>query len=216
MMPIDAFADVDTWVFDLDHTLYPADNRLFDLIGVRMQAAVMQTLNVDAAEADRLRLYFWDKYGMTLTGLMREHDIDPAPFLEEVHDIPLTSITPDPILAAHIQTLPGRRIIYTNGTADYAGRVLAARGLSGLFDAIYGVEHAAYLPKPDPAAYEKIFAQDGLDPTRAAMFEDSPRNLIAPHAMGMRTVLVAPMRLDAAHIHHHTNDLNGFLSRLSD
>ena len=93
--------------------------------------------------------------------------------------------------------------------------VLEARGLSGLFDAIYGVEHAGFLPKPERAAFEAIFARDGTDPARAAMFEDDPRNLAAPHAMGMRTVHVAPDRLDAAHIHHHTDDLSGFLGTLS-
>jgi putative hydrolase of the HAD superfamily len=117
-------------------------------------------------------------------------------------------------LAAAIAALPGRRIVYTNGSAPYAERVLAARGLSGLFEGIYGVENAGYRPKPQRDAFETIFAQAGITPTRAAMFEDDPRNLAAPHAMGMRTVLVAPEPLAAEHIQHHTDDLSGFLSRL--
>lgn len=215
-MPHDDFSHVRTWVFDLDNTLYPPSARLFDLIEVRMTAWLMAALNVDTAEANRLRLHYWQTYGTTLTGLMREHDIDPAPYLEDVHDISMDSLTPDPLLAARIHALPGRKIVYTNGCAPYAERVLTARGLSGLFNAVYGVEHAGFLPKPEHAAYDRIFALDGLNPTQAAMFEDDPRNLLAPHEMGMRTVHVAPTRLDAAHIQHHTDDLSGFLGRLID
>lgn len=213
-MTRDAFSHVDTWVFDLDHTLYPPSAGLFALIEVRMTAWVMRTLNVQEAEADRLRLHYWQTHGTTLAGLMREHDVDPAPYLDDVHDISMASLTPDPELAAHIRALPGRRIVYTNGCAPYAERVLAARGLSGLFDAVYGVEHAGFLPKPDRAAFDQVFGLDGLTPARAAMFEDDPRNLIAPHAMGMKTVHVAPARRDAAHIHYHTDDLTAFLGLL--
>jgi putative hydrolase of the HAD superfamily len=118
------------------------------------------------------------------------------------------------MLADHIRSLPGRRIVYTNGSAPYAERVLAARGLNGLFDAIYGVEHAGYRPKPEKAAFEAIFARDGIQAEQAAMFEDDPRNLAAPHEMGMRTVHVAPDPHAADHIHHHTDDLTAFLGRL--
>ena len=211
----DAFYSVDTWVFDLDHTLYPPSARLFDLIEVRMTAWVMETLGVDQARADHLRQHYWEVHGTTLAGLMREHDVDPDPYLTDVHDIPMDSLTPDPELARVITALPGRKIIYTNGCAPYAERVADARGLSGVFDAVYGVEHANYLPKPDRAAFDKVFARDGLIPSNAAMFEDTPRNLIAPFEMGMRTVLVGPTRPDAAYIGHYTNDLNGFLHLLS-
>jgi putative hydrolase of the HAD superfamily len=211
-----AFDHVETWVFDLDHTLYPPSAQLFPLIEARMITWVKQAIGVDETEANRLRKHYWQTYGTTLAGLMREHDLDPDPFLHDVHDIAMDSLTPDPELAKAIKALPGRRIIYTNGTAPYARRVIKARGLDGLFDAIYGVEHAAYHPKPDHAAFEKVFGIDGLNPAKSAMFEDEPRNLTVPHAMGMATVHVAPLRLDAAHIHHHTDDLGGFLTRLCD
>ena len=214
-MAKDAFSHVDAWVFDLDHTLYPPSARLFDLIEVRMTAYVMDALNVDKAEADRLRKLYWAEHGTTLAGLMRVHDVDPGPYLTDVHDIPMDSLTPDPELAAHIADLPGRRIVYTNGCAPYAERVLEARGLSNLFDAIYGVEHADFHPKPDYAAFDKIFSTDGLDTKTAAMFEDDPRNLRAPHQMGMRTVHVAPASVDEDHIHFHTDDLTAFLYSLS-
>ncbi len=210
----DAFAHVKHWVFDLDNTLYPPQARLFDQIEVRMTAYVMASLGVDHAEADRLRRQYWAAYGTTLAGLMREHGVDPAPYLTDVHDISLDHLERDPDLAAFIARLPGQRIVYTNGTAPYAERVLEARGLAGLFDAVYGVEHAEFRPKPERAAFETIFEQAGVDTAAAAMFEDDPRNLAAPHEMGMRTVHVAPEPHDADHIHHHTDDLTAFLSQL--
>ena len=209
------FHHVSTWVFDLDNTLYPPRYRLFDQIEVKMTAWVMDALKVSRAEADRLRQHYWDSYGTTLAGLMREHDIDPGPYLAEVHDIDFSNLPPDPDLAARIRDLPGRRIVYTNACEPYAHKVLEARGLSGLFDAIYGVEHAGFHPKPDRAAFEKVFATDGLDPTRAAMFEDDARNLRVPHALGMRTVHVAPAAVPEDHIHHHTDDLTALLARLT-
>jgi putative hydrolase of the HAD superfamily len=213
-MVADSFSHVTQWVFDLDNTLYPPQARLFDQIEVRMTQYVMDTLGVDHPEADRLRKHYWQSYGTTLAGLMREHSVDPIPYLTDVHDISLDHLEHDRDLAAYITDLPGRRIVYTNGSAPYAERVLAARGLAGIFDAIYGVEHAEFHPKPERKAFELIFVQDGITPESAAMFEDDPRNLAAPHAMGMRTVHVAPAPHTADHIHHHTDDLTGFLARL--
>lgn len=210
-----AFSHVRHWVFDLDNTLYQPKVRLFDQIEVRMTQYVMNALGVDRAEADHLRVKYWNQYGTTLAGLMREHDVDPTPYLTDVHDISMDELEHDQDLAGHIAALPGRRIVYTNGTEPYAQRVLAARGLSNLFDAVYGVEHAQFRPKPERAAFEAIFERDGIEPHTAAMFEDDVRNLAAPHAMGMRTVHVAPERHDADHIHHHTDDLTAFLGSLS-
>jgi putative hydrolase of the HAD superfamily len=145
---------------------------------------------------------------------MRHHSIDTDAYLTEVHEIDFSVIAPDPALAGAIAALPGRRIIYTNGTKPYAERVIAHRGLSGLFDAIYGVEHAQLKPKPDRADFEMVFGFDGLNPARAAMFEDDPRNLRVPHEMGMRTVHVAPEAAPETFIEHHTPDLTGFLEDL--
>lgn len=214
-MVTQSFSHVRHWVFDLDNTLYPPSARLFDQIEVKMTHWVMRELGVARPEADRLRQHYWQLYGTTLAGLMAEHGVDPQGYLHEVHDIDLGALSPDPDLAAQIRALPGRRIVYTNGSAPYAEKVLAARGLGGCFDAVYGVEHAGFRPKPDRAAFETVFAADGLDPARAAMFEDDPRNLAAPHGMGMRTVHVAPEAWPAPHIHHHTDDLTGFLARLA-
>lgn len=209
------FSHVTDWVFDLDNTLYPPSARLFEQIEVRMTAFVMASLGLDRPEADRLRRHYWQRYGTTLAGLMREHGVDPGPYLTDVHEISFATLTPDPALRAGIAALPGRRFVFTNGSSPYAERVLAARGLSGLFDAVYGVEHAEFHPKPDAAAYAAVFARAGLAPPRAAMFEDDPRNLVVPHELGMRCVHVAEAAVAAPHIHHHTSDLAAFLAGLT-
>ncbi len=214
-MSADDFSHVETWVFDLDNTLYPPEMALFEQINARMTAYVMTELGVGAAEADRLRHDYYHAHGTTLAGLMADHGVDPEPFLDDVHRIDFSVLHPDPDLIAAIAALPGRRIIYTNGTAPYARAVIEHRGLSDLFDAVYGVEHAGFRPKPERAAFDAVFAQDGFEPARAAMFEDEPRNLAVPFAMGMRTVHVAKTPVVADHIQYHTSDLAHFLQPLS-
>ncbi len=212
--PHDRLSRVHTWIFDLDNTLYPPGSGIFDQVGQRMTDYVAAKLGLAREAAEHLRDEYWRLYGTTLAGLIHEHGMEPMDYLRDVHDVSLDSLSPDAPLAAAIADLPGRRIIHTNGSAEYAGRVLAARGLSGLFDAVYGVEDAEFHPKPGRLAFETIARRDGLDPARAAMFEDDPRNLLAPHQMGMATIHVAPQPEPAPHIHHHTDDLAGFLRQL--
>jgi putative hydrolase of the HAD superfamily len=213
-MPRALFAHVETWVFDLDNTLYPPGVRLFDQIEARMAAYVMRTLGLDEAAAHVLRADYWRNHGTTLAGLMREHDIDPEPYLAEVHDIDLADVPPAPALSAALGRLPGRKIVYTNGSREHARRVTAACGLEGCFEALYGFEDALYVPKPRPDAFAAVFALDGLAPERGAMFEDDHRNLEVPHGLGMRTVLVGPAGAHP-HVHHVTNDLTTFLEALA-
>lgn len=208
------FSHVQTWVFDLDNTLYPPSADLFGQMDARFSAYVARLTGMEEARALELCAEYWVAYGSTLTGLMQHHDIDPHHFLADVHDIDISHLTVDDALVAAIASLEGRKIVYTNGSENHAKRVLAARGLTQQFDAVYGVEHADFKPKPTHDAFAKIFAKDGVTPTSAAMFEDEARNLAVPHAMGMRTVHVHPERTDADHIHHHTDDLTAFLSQL--
>ncbi|MFN3258927.1 MAG: pyrimidine 5'-nucleotidase [Pikeienuella sp.] len=213
-MPHHLFRSAHAWVFDLDNTLYPASARLFDQIEAKMTAYVSRLLSVEAAEADRLRAEYWRAHGTTLAGLMRVHGADPEPYLDDVHDIDLSGLAPDAALAAAIAALPGRKIVYTNGSRGHADRVLAARGLTGLFDARYGVEDAGYVPKPDMAAFRSVFAKDGLAPAGAAMVEDDHRNLAAPRAMGMRTLWITEEQ-EGEHADAATDDLSVFLQMVT-
>ncbi|MGB0498358.1 MAG: pyrimidine 5'-nucleotidase [Rubricella sp.] len=210
------FADIRVWIFDLDNTLYPPEARLFDQIETLMHAYVMRELDVSEAEADHLRRRYWLDHGTTLAGLMANHEaIDPHHFLREVHDIDLDHLTHDEALGAAIAALPGRRIVFTNGSRLHGERVTAARGLSGVFDAIYGIEDTGLIPKPRRAAFDAIFSREGIAGPEAAMFEDDARNLEVPHGMGLRTVLVSSEASERpAHVDFVTRDLGGFLSRL--
>lgn len=213
-MPRAHFQHVETWVFDLDNTLYPPEIRLFDQIEARMTSYVMRELGVERDHANTLRADYWRNHGTTLAGLMLEHALDPEPYLADVHDIDLSMVAAAPALRAALACLPGRCIVYTNGSREHARRVTAALGLEGAFDRLYGFEDAGHLPKPRAEAFAAVFGLDGLDAARAAMFEDDPRNLAVPHALGMRTVLVGDAET-APHVHHRTDDITEFLTRLA-
>ncbi|PRY94467.1 putative hydrolase of the HAD superfamily [Hasllibacter halocynthiae] len=210
-----ALADVRTWIFDLDNTLYPPEARLFAQIEAKMREWMVRDLEVTEAEADRLRALYWREHGTTLAGLMARHGTHPDDFLRHVHEIDLSALRPDPALRTALGALPGRRIVFTNGTAEYAGRVAAALGLEEAFDALYGIEEAGLVPKPHKAAFEAIRRLDGFDAAGAAMFEDDARNLLVPHEWGMETIHVAPRRAEGAHVRHHARDLASFLGGLA-
>lgn len=222
------FAHIDTWIFDLDNTLYPPEMALFPQIEMRMNEYVMRLLSVEVETASRMRRDWWMQHGTTLAGLMADHGIDPIAYLDDVHDVDLSIVAPAPDLAAAIAALPGRRLIHTNADAAYAARVLRARGLTNmpdgapLFEAIYGVTETDFLPKPRAEAFAAVIGYAGIDPTRAIFFEDDPRNLAVPHQLGMRTVLVGPGRFGPDqmtgavpdHVDHHIHDLTAFLQAI--
>lgn len=208
------FKHVNHWVFDLDNTLYPPEVCLFDQIEIKMTEWVSNELSISGKEANTLRESYWRKYGTTLAGLMLEHNIEPENYLTYVHDISFSNLKLDPLLKNLINSLPGRKIVYTNGTVPYAENVLNALGLESVFDHVYGIENANYFPKPKKAAYELIFRKDKLDPHKSAMFEDEPRNLKVPHLLGMNTVFVSPNFRKERFIDFHTKNLSGFLKHL--
>lgn len=222
------FAAVETWVFDLDNTLYPASTDLFAQVDVRIRDYVVKLIGATPDEAHRLQKDYYRRYGTTLRGLMIEHGISPDGFLEYVHDIDHSVVAPDPRLGAAIERLPGRRFIMTNGTRRHAAAVADRLGITEHFEDVFDIVAADLLPKPHRETYEKFFAEAGIDPTRAAMFEDLSRNLEVPDALGMATVLVVPSGIetvvreswefdgrDAPHVQWVTDDLARFLERVA-
>ncbi|NWG72025.1 MAG: pyrimidine 5'-nucleotidase [Parvularculaceae bacterium] len=219
---------VEAWVFDLDNTLYPAECNLFRQIDARMCAFIESRLTVDAATARRLQKEFYVAYGTTLAGLMREHQVPAQDFLDYVHDIDLSVVPENRTLARRLVDLPGRKFIFTNGSVAHAERVIGRLGLAGVFDSIFDIHAADYLPKPHRPTYEKFLGRHAVSAAAAAMFEDIAHNLEVPHALGMTTVLVAsaadwiadePTGKRPAlpgdrhdHVHHVTDDLTAFLS----
>ncbi|MEM7499755.1 MAG: pyrimidine 5'-nucleotidase [Pseudomonadota bacterium] len=191
-VPVD-FAAVETWVFDLDNTLYAPHHRLLDKITERMTHFMMRELGIGRPAAERLRNTYFARHGITLTGLIEEHGVDHKHFLEDVHDIDYSSLRPDPALNTAIAGLgqTGKRlVVHTNGARGHATRVLDRIGLRDAFDAVYGIEDKALVPKPGAEAYARVLAADGFDPGGAAMIEDTVENLRVPKALGMGTVWV--------------------------
>ena len=216
------------WIFDLDNTLYPAECRLFAEIDARMRAFIERRLGLAPDAARRVQKEFYVRYGTTMAGLMAEHAVEPEDFLAYVHDIDLSPLADSPALAAALRRLPGKRYIFTNGSRKHAENVTARLGVDGLFDDVFDIRAAGWTPKPRRETYEKFLAAHGVDPTRAAMFEDLAHNLVAPFELGMTTVLVTSRAAWIAdepaekrpaapgdlhdHVHHATDDLAAFLA----
>ncbi len=185
-----AFAHIDTWIFDLDLTLYPPDADIMSQVRDRIALFVQDYFEISADEAHSIRYNYWQKYGTTLSGLMVEHDIDPNTYLDFVHEVDLSKLKPCPDLRADIIALPGRKLIFTNADLPYARRVLEARGLDGVFEDIFDIHRMNHVPKPDPASYDAICRELNLTPSTALFVEDSVHNLLPAKALGMTTIWV--------------------------
>jgi putative hydrolase of the HAD superfamily len=210
-----SFAKIRAWVFDLDNTLYPTGATIYDKIGARMTTYVGRVAGLEPGPALELQERYYHQYGATLSGLMKHHGVDPRDFLDFVHDVDLDCVEPDPELAALVAGLPGARIVFTNGARDYAERLTARLGLSGMFDDLFDIEAAGFAPKPERAAFERLIERHALQPESTLMFEDSQRNLATAHALGFRTVLIAPAAATGEsfpdHIHHAADCLKTFI-----
>ena len=185
-----AFSHVETWVFDLDNTLYPPDSALWPQIDERITAYLMNLYGLDGLAARALQKHFYHRHGTTLRALLDQGDADPEHFMAFVHDIDRSSLSPDLPLSEALARLPGRKLILTNGSCKHAQDTAQALGILQHFEDIFDIKAAGYVPKPDPAAYRLFFDKHGVDPDRAAMFEDLVKNLKAPHEAGMKTVLI--------------------------
>jgi putative hydrolase of the HAD superfamily len=219
-----AFGEVETWIFDLDNTLYPRHVDLFHQLIARMRDYIQGHLEVGPDEAARLQRDYYRRYGTTLHGLMQEHGVAPHDFLEYVHDIDYSAVEANPALAAAIEALPGRKFILTDGLRAHAERVTERLGIADSFDDIFDIVSSNLLPKHHRETYEGFIAATGMIPQSASMFEDLSRNLEAPAALGMATILVVPDGArevihedwemeghDALHVHFLTDDLAAFL-----
>ncbi|GJE56292.1 pyrimidine 5'-nucleotidase [Methylobacterium thuringiense] len=217
------FGRVDTWVFDLDNTLYPSDAMVWPQVDERITLYVMQLYGLDGISARALQKHFYHRYGTTLKALMVEDGIDPHHFLDFAHDIDHSTIRLDVALGAAIERLPGRKLILTNGSRRHAENVAAKLGILDHFEDVFDIAAAGFVPKPERSTYERFLGLHTVDPMRSALFEDIARNLVVPHDLGMATVLVVPPVPDPfrerfeqeavqePHIDHITSDLAGFL-----
>ncbi len=208
---------VDTWIFDLDNTLYPASCKLFDQIAARMTDYIVATLNLTPAEAAKLRHKYYTTYGTTLRGLMLEHQLEPHGFLDYVHEIDYAPVKHHPALGGNIAKLPGRKLIFTAGTRAHAKNVLAQLGASDVFEEIFDITDCNFIPKPDQRPYEIFLKRHGVAAETSAFFEDLAVNLVVPRSLGMTTILVGPQdaAILPAHVDYVTDDLAEFLDGVS-
>jgi len=221
------FGHVETWVFDLDNTLYPHHLNLWQQVDDRIRAYVSDFLKVSKDEAFRVQKDYYKRYGTTMRGMMAEHGMKPDDYLDFVHQIDHSPLTPNPALGAAISALPGRKLILTNGTRAHAEAVMRRLEIDEHFEDVFDIAAAELEPKPRPQVYARFLSRHGVDPARTAIFEDLARNLEVPHALGMTTVLVVPERTrevfredwelagrEAPYVDHVTDDLAGFLRRV--
>lgn len=213
------------WVFDLDNTLYPSDAAVMSQVDQRMTEYVSRLLDVDRETARATQKHYWRTYGTTLSGLMKHHQVDTREFMDFVHDIDATVITPDPRLRTHIERLPGRRLIYTNGSVRHAENILDHLGIADLMEDIFDVEAADFIPKPHPDGFARFVDRHALPTAESVMFEDSIRNLKTAHELGFTTVLVrakpGPRDEESAapddhpdHVHFAVDCLPSFLGEI--
>ena len=222
------FGQVNAWVFDLDNTLYPQDCGLWPAIEERITHFLIEHSGLDGASARALQRYYYHTHGTTLRGLVDEDGLEPHGFLEFVHDIDRSSLPPNPALGVEIARLPGRKLIFTNGSKRHALDTLVQLGLTGLFEDAFDIVAAGLVPKPSEAAYDAFLLAHGVDPARAAMFEDIAKNLTVPKAKGMTTVLVTAKPGQTDHRQDHdrepaagsadfvTDDLTAFLKGVNE
>ncbi len=207
-------AHIDTWLFDLDNTLYPAESGFMSEIEARMTGFVMRVTDLPREEAYALQKRYLAEHGLTLRGLMEHHGVDPLEFNALFHDLSLDALAHDAELLTALERLPGRRLIFTNADDVHAERVLKHLGLDHLFEDVFHIESFGFRPKPDPAAFDAMLEGHGLAPAATAFFEDSERNLAPAAALGMTTVLVgrhAPASR-APFVQHRTEKLAPFLA----
>jgi putative hydrolase of the HAD superfamily len=211
------FSHVDAWLFDLDNTLYPFGSQVLIDAEARICRFIEERFGLPSSEAWRLQKDCLRDHGSTLSGLVARFAIDPEAYLAFVNDIDVTSLAPAPSLRVALARLPGKRFVFTNNCAHYAGRVLTQLGISNEFHAVCDIRTAGFVAKPLRPAYDKAVAELGVHPSNCAMFDDAERNLEPAHAMGMTTVYLRPTDSKPAalpHIHHDTDDLVRFLNSI--
>jgi putative hydrolase of the HAD superfamily len=219
------FDHVDTWIFDLDNTLYPSESRVWPQIDERITLYIANLFGLDGLSARALQKYFYHRYGTTLRALIDEYDIDPYDFLDFAHDIDHSDIELNAALGRSIERLPGRKLILTNGSRKHAENVARKIGILDHFEDVFDIAASDFVPKPERRAYERFLERHGVEPARSAMFEDIAKNLVVPHELGMTTTLIVPKSIDpfrdefeqeaveAPHIDYITNDLAAFLDQ---
>ena len=216
-----SFNSIKYWIFDLDNTLYSGKTKVFEQVDKRMSKYISDKLNISVEEAKKVQKNYFHKYNTTLNGMIKNHKIDPDEFLEFVHDINIDFLQKDPALGKEIEKLDGKKIIFTNGSRKHAINVSKQIGIDQLFDDIFDIVDAEFIPKPLLEPYKKLVKKHKIDPKLCVLVEDIARNLKPAYEMGMKTVWIendepwASKFSDSEFVNYRTNNLSEFLKKIN-
>ena len=214
---------IDTWIFDLDNTLYSADSGIFQQVHQLMGKFIKGFLNVDLNKAKEIQKKFYKEHGTTLRGLMDNYGVDPDHFLSEVHKLDYSIVSSNDKLNQEIKKLKGRKIIYTNANMEHTLNVLKRIKLNNFFDEIFDIKMANYIPKPAIKPYEQIIKDFNLNPTTSAMFDDIAKNLVPAKKVGFTSIWIDAgyenfsddIKSAKKYLDFSTNDLRIFLEKVN-
>jgi putative hydrolase of the HAD superfamily len=215
------FNSINCWIFDLDNTLYSGQTKVFAQVDKKMSKYISNKLNIDLIKAKEIQKNYFYQYNTTLNGMIKNHKIDPEEFLEFVHDVDISFLQKDDKLATEIKKLNGKKIIFTNGSRKHALNVTKKIGIDNLFDGIFDIVNANYVPKPSIEPYKKLVEKHKIDPKLSVFVEDIARNLKPAYEMGMKTVWIeneepwAKEFSDGKFINYKTNNLSEFLKKIN-
>ena len=214
---------IDTWIFDLDNTLYSADSGIFQQVHKLMGKFIVEHLNVNINEAKNIQRKYYKKHGTTLRGLMDNHGIDPDSFLEEVHKLDYSIVSPNLKLAKNLENLNGKKFIFTNANKKHADIILDKLQITNLFEGIFDIKMANYIPKPEIQTYEKLIETYNINPNKTIMFDDIAKNLVPASKKGFTTVWINvghenfsdDIASSKKYLDHQTKDLSNWLSNIN-
>ena len=214
---------IDTWIFDLDNTLYSADSGIFQQVHDLMGKFVSKHLNVEIKKANEIQRKYYKQHGTTLRGMMDNHGVDPEYFLKEVHKLDYSIVDSNKKLNEELKKLKGRKIVYTNANLQHALDVLDRIELSNFFDNIFDIKMAKYIPKPELQPYEQIIKDFNLNPSRSAMFDDIAKNLVPAKKVGFTSIWIDvgyenfsdDIKASKEYLDFKTKDLSVFLEKVN-
>lgn len=181
---------INTWIFDLDNTLYSADSGIFQQVHDLMGEFMSKNLKIDIEEAKELQSKYYKQHGTTLRGLMDNHGIDPDHFLSKVHNLDYSIVGPNKELNKELEKLEGRKIIYTNANRQHAESVLKRLELTHMFQEIFDIKSANYVPKPKIFPYQQIITDFDINSSTTAMFDDIAKNLVPAKNVGFTSIWI--------------------------
>ena len=214
---------IDTWIFDLDNTLYSADSGIFQQVHQLMGEFIKNYLKVDLKEAKIIQSKYYKEHGTTLKGLMDNYGVDPDHFLAEVHKLDYSIVSSNEKLNIQLKKLIGKKIIYTNANLQHTLDVLERIGLTNFFDEIFDIKMANYIPKPEIKPYQQIIEKYDLNPNSSAMFDDIAKNLVPAKKVGFTSVWINAgyenfsddIKSSKKYLDYTTTDLHIFLEKVN-